>query len=78
MRRRATGCPIRRRWAEERRVTAATSAAAPVLVTGATGFLGSHLVPLLLEDSEPVRVLARQPAPDLAARGVEVVVGDVV
>ena len=49
-----------------------------MLVTGATGFLGGHLIPLLLEGEEPVRVLSRQPAPELSAKGVEVVVGDVV
>ena len=59
-------------------MTAATSQTAPVLVTGATGFLGGHLIPLLHEGGEPVRVLSRQPAPELSARGVEVVVGDVV
>ena len=46
-------------------------------MTGATGFLGSHLIPLLLADEAPVRVLARRPAPDLAARGIEVALGDV-
>jgi nucleoside-diphosphate-sugar epimerase len=35
-----------------------------VLVTGATGFIGGHLVDLLLGRNEPVRVLAR-PAEDL-------------
>ena len=59
-------------------MTAATSQSAPILVTGATGFLGGHLIPLLLEGEEPVRVLSRRPAPELSAKGVEVVVGDVV
>lgn len=59
-------------------MSANDSRAAPVLVTGATGFLGRQLVPLLLEGGEAVRVLSRQPAPELSDGGVEVVVGDVV
>ncbi len=49
-----------------------------VLVTGATGFLGTHLVERLLEaDGAPLRVLARSDAPELRARGVEVVEGSI-
>jgi dihydroflavonol-4-reductase len=48
----------------------------PVLVTGATGFVGRALVARLLEDGRAVRVLQRRTAPDLDAR-VEVVQGDV-
>jgi nucleoside-diphosphate-sugar epimerase len=47
-------------------------------VTGATGFIGSHLAHRLLAAGVPVRVLARRPerAAPLAASGAEVVVGD--
>jgi len=51
----------------------------PVLVTGATGYVGGRLVPLLTADGWRVRCLARQPE-RLSARvppGVEVVAGDV-
>jgi len=49
-----------------------------VLVTGATGFLGRHLVRLLLERGEPVRALVRRETDDgdLRRLGVEVVRGD--
>lgn len=49
-----------------------------VLVTGATGFIGSHLVNRLLGNGECVRALVRREAavPALAAAGVDVVRGD--
>lgn len=40
------------------------------LVTGGTGFLGRRIVERLLAEGRSVTVLARKPAPDLAARGV--------
>lgn len=46
---------------------------ASVLVTGGTGFLGRRLVERLLAAGRPVAVLARNPAPDLEARGVRFV-----
>lgn len=51
----------------------------PTLVTGATGFLGRHLVPLLVERSDAVRALVRAGSDDgeLRRLGVEVVEGDV-
>ncbi len=49
-----------------------------VLVTGATGYIGSHLVPRLLDAGHQVRVLSRNPAklPDQWRDRVEVAVGD--
>jgi dihydroflavonol-4-reductase len=51
----------------------------PTLVTGATGFLGGHLVPLLLERGDHLRALVRQPERARALRdlGVELAAGDV-
>lgn len=46
------------------------------LVTGATGFLGRHLVDRLLEAGEPVRVLTRSDDPGFESDAVEVIVGD--
>ncbi|HLQ65531.1 MAG TPA: NAD-dependent epimerase/dehydratase family protein [bacterium] len=48
------------------------------LVTGATGFIGSHLCHRLLAMGVPVRALVRRPdqAAALAAAGTEVAVGD--
>ncbi|MFC5667575.1 SDR family oxidoreductase [Kitasatospora misakiensis] len=47
---------------------------APVLVTGGTGTLGRHVVPLLRAAGHDVRVLTRNARP--AADGVEYVTGD--
>jgi nucleoside-diphosphate-sugar epimerase len=52
------------------------SAAAPVLVTGGGGFIGRAIVARLLERGQKVRVLGRGKYPDLAARGVECIRGD--
>lgn len=50
-----------------------------VLVTGATGFLGSSLASRLLSDGRRVRLLARSPvkAQTLIERGAEMVAGDI-
>lgn len=50
-----------------------------VLVTGATGRIGSRLVPRLLQHDERVRIFVRNPAraEPLAELGAEVVAGDV-
>jgi uncharacterized protein YbjT (DUF2867 family) len=47
-----------------------------VLVTGATGFVGSHLVPALVEAGHDVRALTRSPAGYDPPAGVEAVQGD--
>lgn len=46
----------------------------PILVTGGTGTLGGHVVPLLRASGHDVRVLTRRPRP--ATAGVEYVTGD--
>ncbi len=50
-----------------------------ILVTGGTGFVGSHLVPRLVETGDKVRCLVRDlaKAGTLQAYGVELVAGDV-
>ena len=50
-----------------------------ILVTGATGFVGSHLVKRLRQDGLKVRAVTRTPAKvqSLADLGVEVVPGDI-
>jgi len=48
-----------------------------VLVTGATGFVGSHLVPELLDRGHDVVALTRDPSSYVAPAGVEVLEGDV-
>ncbi|MFB6843479.1 SDR family oxidoreductase [Streptomyces sp. NPDC056373] len=47
---------------------------APILVTGGTGTLGAHVVPLLRASGHEVRILTRSARP--AADGVEYVTGD--
>jgi nucleoside-diphosphate-sugar epimerase len=49
-----------------------------ILVTGATGRVGSRFVPHLLDRGDTVRILAREPerAETLRQRGAEVVAGD--
>jgi len=48
-----------------------------VLVTGASGFVGGHLVPELVERGHDVVALTRDPASYVAPAGVDVVQGDV-
>ncbi|MDF1499336.1 MAG: NAD(P)H-binding protein [Anaerolineales bacterium] len=51
----------------------------PVVVTGATGYIGGRLVPRLIDEGYPVRVIARDPS-RLAGRDwyeqVEIFQGD--
>jgi len=48
-----------------------------VAVTGASGFIGRHVVPLLLKRGHHVRVLDRRSDPSRFAPGVETITGDV-
>jgi uncharacterized protein YbjT (DUF2867 family) len=50
-----------------------------IAITGGTGFIGSHLVRLVLDSGRRVRVLARRPGRgyDLARAGAELVRGDI-
>lgn len=48
----------------------------PVLVTGASGFLGEHLVRLLRESGRPVRAFGRRPGEALRALGADCRPGD--
>lgn len=52
------------------------TSSAPVLVTGGTGTLGSHVVPLLRADGLTLRVLSRSPRTD--TEGITYVRGDLV
>ncbi|HEX2099518.1 MAG TPA: NAD(P)-dependent oxidoreductase, partial [Candidatus Synoicihabitans sp.] len=56
-------------------MVALSSSAPPTLVTGATGFLGSHLLERLLAEGRRLTIVSRRPQPHLVARGVRVVVG---
>ncbi len=49
-----------------------------ILLTGATGYVGGHLLPALLENGHRVRALARRPEQAKLPEGVEVVRGDVI
>ncbi len=48
----------------------------PAFVTGASGFIGGRLVERLLAEGRKVRALSRRPLPELEAKGVEVIPGD--
>ena len=55
----------------------AESKSKPTLVTGASGFLGLHLVDVLRAQGKAVRSFGRSEEPRLAERGVEQVLGSV-
>ena len=48
-----------------------------ILVTGATGFIGGHLACHLAAQGHHVRALVRRDVPELVARGVELILGDI-
>ena len=50
----------------------------PVLLTGGTGFLGEHLLRALRGAGQAVRVLCREPTPELAELGASVYQGDLI
>lgn len=52
------------------------SSLGPVLVTGGTGFLGEHLLRALRGKGKAVRVLTREPTPELRELSVSVYQGD--
>lgn len=47
-----------------------------ILITGGTGYIGQHLVPLLLERGHRVRVMARAESVKRVPAGAEPVIGD--
>lgn len=47
-----------------------------ILVTGGTGYIGGHLIPVLLARGHRVRVLARAASVDRVAAGATAVIGD--
>ncbi|MCP3974986.1 MAG: NAD-dependent epimerase/dehydratase family protein [bacterium] len=47
-----------------------------ILVTGATGFVGSHLITRLAAGGAPIRALVRRHDDSLATRGVDCIIGD--
>ena len=48
-----------------------------IIIAGGNGFIGSHLVPELLDDGHEVTVLARNPDTDALPAAVETVSGDI-